>query len=398
MTKGTLLIDWWAILGLILLFLSFLGLRYWTRKRETTRVFFSKLSDFRGRQPSLRLRLAPLPTYLHYAAIFFFACAFLDPHLRVQEEQQADLDFPNQENEEGGLEEVALPTEGIALYLVLDQSGSMGQPLQIQTKAGNLRKMRRIDFLKEVTSQFVKGNTQVGLGGRPNDMIGLLAFARVPEILTPLTLDHDEVLDKLSALDIVPSRERDGTGIGYAIYKTAHLIAASRHFAEELVEEGKPSYEIKSQVMIVVTDGLQNTHPLDSGHQRRTVGVSQAADLASQEGIRVYIINIEPQIRQARFRQDLNVLQEAAKHTGGHFFIADDATSLMEIYAEIDTLEKTLLPQAKTGLATIINEWVAQEDTPYFKRISFYPYLIACGLFCLALSLLLSSTYLRRAL
>lgn len=392
--EGTLVIDWWAVLGLTVVILGCFLARRWIKRRETISVAFSHLGDLRTDKLSWKLRLAKLPAALLTTAALFFALAFIDPHLRVREPGSSEL--PRTNDDEPSIEEVAIPTEGIALYFVLDQSGSMSQLIELQTFTGITKKLRRIDFLKEVTSQFIKGNPQTGLGGRPQDMIGILAFARVPEILSPLTLDHEAVLQKLSSLDVVSKQKRDGTGIGYAIYKTAHLIAASKHFAQELLKEGKPSYAIKSQVMIVVTDGLQNPNPLDSGHPRRTVGVKQAAEKAAQEEIRVYIVNVEPRIRQGRFRHDREELQQAAELTGGRFFIAEDATELLEIYTAIDRLEKTALPQKKTGFAEVVRELIADKETPYFQRVSFFPYLVALGLLCFASGVILGATYLRR--
>ena len=389
-------IDWWALLGLWIFGLVALAVWAWAVMRARSRIFFSDLSALSTNRLSWRRRLHFLPKLLLVLALFFFGLAFIDPHFKVKTTPDSPDQPPPEESQETLLEEVDIPTEGIALYLVLDRSGSMNQELEFVTKAGSFRKMRRIDFLREVTAQFVKGNKELGLPGRPSDLIGLIAFARVPEILTPLTLDHETVLDHLLNLDIVRKQELDGTAIGYAIYKTTHLIAASKHFAEQLAENEEASYDIKNQVIVLVTDGLQSPSPLDAEHPRRTMMLRDAAASAREKGVRVYIVNVEPAIRDPRYSRYLKDLQQTALVTGGRFFIADTPEQLLSIYAEIDKLEKSLLPQSRRALAEVTETYSDDDETPFTERDSYYPRLIGMGLICLFNGLLLGCTWLRR--
>jgi Ca-activated chloride channel family protein len=96
----------------------------------------------------------------------------------------------------------------------------------------------KLELLKNATKTFIQA--------RPNDLIGMIAFSRTPQILSPLTLDHELLLNILGRFDIMRLSNQDGTGIGYAIYKTAHMIAAVRYFAQERSKENKPIYDIKS--------------------------------------------------------------------------------------------------------------------------------------------------------
>lgn len=394
MTETSFAIDWWALLWLWVFFLALAALWVWSAMHQQAQLHFSHTNDCHDDRPSFRRRYAFLPKLLLSLALVFFSLAFIDPHLKILDDDEQESDS-SPEQEEPQIEEVDIPTEGIALYFVLDRSGSMKQELQFATKSGSYRTLRRIDLLREVTTQFVKGNEAMGLAGRPNDMIGLIAFARVPEILSPLTLDHEAIVHSLRNLDVVGSQNLDGTAIGYAIYKTSHLIAASQHFARALVDEGKPSYEITSQVIVVVTDGLQNPSPLDAEHPRRTISLQEAASVAREHGIRVYIVNVEPAIRRPQFRNYVQELRKAAFVTGGKFFIADDAAKLLEVYSEIDELEKSQLPQGRSGLAEVRTEFL-DDETPYYQRVSFFPQLVIAGLSCLGLSVLLSTTYFRR--
>ncbi len=100
----------------------------------------------------------------------------------------------------------------------------------------------KADLMKRLTESFIDG--------RPNDLIGLVTFARMANILAPLTLDRQALLDQLHKVQVVKDESIDGTGIGYAIYKTASTIAATRHFGEQLPKNQRPAYTINSNVII----------------------------------------------------------------------------------------------------------------------------------------------------
>ena len=89
-----------------------------------------------------------------------------------------------------------------------------------------------------MTHDFIVGNPETGLKGRPNDLIGLVTFARGAQVLSPLTLDDEAVIDQLKKLQVVTDEKQDATAIGYAVYKTVDLIAAAKHYAQELSEWG----------------------------------------------------------------------------------------------------------------------------------------------------------------
>lgn len=249
----------------------------------------------------------------------------------------------------------------------------------------------KIDLLKEVTKEFIVGDAADGLAGRPNDMIGLVAFARGADVLSPLTLDHRAVLEELEQLKPVSERVQDGTSIGYAIFKTANMIAATRHYAEDLISKGEPAYSIKNAIMILITDGMQDPNPLDKGKRLRNMDVPEAAAYAKKEGIKLYIINVEPKLSTEEYAPYRHIMQRAARSTGGEFFMIDQTGSLDRIYQQIDALEKSVLPAEAAQLG-------GYDDRPdLFQRLSLYPYLIAFGIFSLLGSIFLQTTLLRRA-
>lgn len=371
----------------------------WKKKETLPRLRFSLLEDLSAPSSiSSKVLLANLPRRLLIASLILFSIAFMDPHFQMASSlpPQDEASVLNEDPSENSMEETPIPTEGIGIYLVLDRSGSMAQEVSILTREGKRRSLSRLDYMKLVTHQFIKGNSALGLGGRPDDMIGLVAFARTAHILTPLTLDHKAVLDELSRLDLVKNKTYDGTAMGYAIYKTVNLIVATRYFAEELEKEGDPAYTIKSTVIILVTDGLQNVNPLDQNNALRTMNIEMASQHAQENGVKLYIVNIEPAIKRPEFEPHRSQLEKAARRTGGQFYIADDNASLPQIYHEIDQLEKGILPQ-QLAIESEVKEKIKQSAFPNdFKRFSLYPHLIALGLFCFFVGIVLETTWLRR--
>ena len=118
---------------------------------------------------------------------------------------------------------------GIDIMLVLDVSQSM---LTKDFSVGG-DQATRIDAIREVTRQFIEG--------RPNDRIGIIAFAGHPYVVSPMTLDHDWLLQNLER--VRTGMVEDGTAIGSAIASAANRL------------NDKHS---KSRVIVLLTDGENN--------------------------------------------------------------------------------------------------------------------------------------------
>lgn len=389
MASKALVIDGTATLLAVALSLVLFALLW--RKRLAPNLFFSDTKGLVSFEGSLRARFASLPRKLYFGFLFLLLAAFCDPHFLIEEGVEEE-DYLEQKEEKR--EMINVPTEGIGIYLVVDVSGSMQQPVAISID-GKPSKMTRLDFLKKITSQFVKGSRKLKLEGREDDMIGLISFARVAQVEVPLTLDHDVVVEKLAKLSTVKREEQEGTALGYAIFKTANLIAATKHFALELVKEGKPAYDIKNTAVVLVTDGLQTTNPLDAGHALRTISPKDAAKVAQENGIRLYIVNVEPKILYKQFNAERKQLKDAAEMTGGKFFVASNATPLQSIYQEIDRLEKGQLPSDRQMEAQV--EETQASDLAKTKRVSLYPQIVSLAMLFGFVAILLETTYLRRA-
>lgn len=330
-------------------------------QKDSSTLFFSNLHDISA---SRGWWVAALPKSLLLLSLVLFAAAVIDPHVYV-ERQHVDR------------EASPTPTEGIAIYLVLDKSGSMKETVQVPGKSGRRDQLSKLQLMKDVTAQFINS--------RPSDLLGIISFARQADVVVPLTLDHASAKQALMEIIEVPEREMDGTAIGYAIYKTTGLIAATREFNRESNAKNLPAYDIENSVIVLITDGLQDPNPLDQGNRLRTIGLEEAAEFAASEKVKLYIINVDPQFATGRFAPQRRQMERITELTGGRFFMVDDAATLQNVYGEINRLETSLLPQ-------LSKEFLPQ----LYKRVSFYPWLIGWGLAALFAALVFQTLIVRR--
>ncbi len=245
------------------------------------------------------------------------------------------------------------------------------------------KRMDRLDAVKKVFREFVTGNGG-SLGGRPNDLIGMVAFARYADTMAPLTLGHGALLRFLDQVQIVKRRSEDGTAIGDALaLAAARLKTAEEDLSRNASETGEKEYEIKSKVIILLTDGQNN-------YGQRTP--EQAARLAAKWGIKVYTIGVGGDESVSTIRTlfgnfkmgggatvDTGPLKRVAELTWGIFRMADDAQSLLKIYEEIDNLEKSEI-----------------ESVRYVDYKELFVPFAAAGLILLMLEIALSATVFMR--
>lgn len=358
-------IDWTAF-AILCLALPLIGLikRRFLAKPQTPSLGFSRVQGFEASPPNWRLRWLSLPKWLYQASLLSFFLAFLDPHFQATRE--AAPSHPGART--------TIPTEGIAIYLVLDQSGSMAEQVLTRNASGGRQYTPKIDLLKQVTEQFIRD--------RPNDLIGLISFARVPKVLAPLTLDQSILTQELQQLKVVKNPQDDGTAIGYAIFKATNLIAATRRYADELNKAGTTQYDIKSAIVVVVTDGMQDPSRLDKGNRLRTMELDEAAAYAKNQNVRLYVVNIDPAFGTEQYAPHRRQMQKITELTGGQFFLANEGQELQQIYANINALEKGHIPQTAIQAARV-------------RTFSFYPYFISFGLICFLSACLLDTLYFR---
>lgn len=313
----------WAF-GLIPLPLLLLLL--WSRMRRSSLVF-SNLALV-ARPKSWRVLLRHLPKLILFCSWVAFCIALSGPR--------------------HGHEETRITTEGIAISMVIDASGSMGQNMQ----DGEGGTITRMEMVRKVFTDFVNGNKSLNLEGRPNDLIGLVSFDRLTDEIAPLTLDHDFVIgllankvaefESLTKQNLSRSHPMSGTAAWEGVARGADMLRRTGETLKEGKIKGEGGYSIKSKVLILLTDGEDNASE---------IGWGDAARIANEFGIRVYSIAIrgESQIvrdffgRTIRRQDDFDVsaLQSLAQETGGKFYQATDPKGLAEVYEDIDSLEKT---------------------------------------------------------
>ncbi len=313
---------------LLLLLIPLLG---WMmlRKKQTAAVTFSSLNAVRNCPVSWRVRLRPLLVIARLVCLALLIIALARPRKGTV------------------LSEIS--TEGVAIEIVVDHSGSMGAEMDYYGQ-----KLNRLETLKKVLSDFIMGKE--GLAGRHGDLLGLITFARYPDTVCPLVLSHNVLLEFLKNTNIVTRQSsEDGTAIGDAIA----LAAARLQKAEQEIQQRnkklnkagilttaeKTDFKIKSKAIILLTDGRNNTGQY---------APMQAAEMAKKWGIKIYTVGIGSgqafatvQTMMGTFKmpveQDLDepLLKAIAETTGGFYGRADDADALRKIIEKIDKLEKT---------------------------------------------------------
>jgi len=220
---------------------------------------------------------------------------------------------------------------GIDIMLVLDVSGSM--LTKDFTIGGELA--TRVDAIREVTRKFIEG--------RPNDRIGIIAFAGRPYVVSPMTLDHDWLLQNLERVRI--GLVEDGTAIGSAMAAAANRL------------NDKHS---KSRALVLLTDGENNAGkipPNTAAEAVKALKIHLYAIGAGTNGMAlapVYtqrgpVTDATGEILYQRQLVEFNEagLKEVAKIADGQFYRATDTKSLEAIYRDIDKMEKSTVSVKK---------------------------------------------------
>ncbi len=284
-----------------------------------------------------------------------------------------------------GNEETRILSEGIAIQMVVDRSSSM----QAMDFTVDGKPTDRLTAVKDVFKNFVLGGED--LGGRPDDLIGMVSFAGYADGSCPLTLDHSFLVQTLDQIEIVTERSEDGTAIGDGVaLAVARLRELDRR--RDVVEANR----VKGKVIILLTDGENNAGDISP---------EKAAELADTFGIKIYTIGAgttgfapvpvqDPfgtiRMRPMRVTVDEETLKKMAAITGGRFWRATDTNSLKEIYTEIDKLEKTETEEKRyKQYVELATESVKLGSIPL-------PPLLAVVFALMAIEVLLANTALRK--
>jgi Ca-activated chloride channel family protein len=213
-------------------------------------------------------------------------------------------------------EPLQLPLNGRDLMMAVDLSGSMQyEDFRIQDKV-----VDRLTATKWVAGQFIKR--------RIGDRLGLILFGEQAYLQVPLSFDRKTVRTLLneSAIGLAGKQTAIGDAIGLAV----------KRFLDKPDKKNKNSW-----VLILLTDGANTAGKLEP---------LKAAELAAEEGLKIYTIGIGADemvirdffgTRRVNPSADLDekTLKEIAEKTGGRYFRARDTEELEKIYTLLDKLE-----------------------------------------------------------
>ena len=286
---------------LLLLLLLLLPLAAWLKGKrgEPPAFVYSSVQLVRGILNISRTRSGGFLSALRWLALALFIIALSQPRLTKSETK--------------------VTASGVDIVVALDMSGSMiSEDFELRGQRVN-----RFNMARAVLKKFIDQ--------RPNDRIGLVVFATQPYIATPLTLDHEFLVENLDRLQI-GAIDENRTAIGSALSTAVNRLRELKS---------------KSKIVILMTDGQNN-----SGK----IAPLTAAEAAQALSVKVYTIGVGtrgmapmPQYfagqrigeRMEPVDIDEDTLQKIANLTGGKYYRADNTARFQAIYAEIDKLEKT---------------------------------------------------------
>ncbi len=194
--------------------------------------------------------------------------------------------------------------EGRDIVLIIDSSDSMRQRGFDPSDPWR----NKFDVVKEVVGDFIEK--------RENDRIGMVTFADIAFIASPLTFEKKFLTDITKMQEMGMAGKR--TAINDALVQSYNLLSQSK---------------AKSKIAILLTDGIDNMSK---------VPFAEVKSLIEKHDVKLYAIGVGD-------ARDYNAqyLQALADAGRGLAFGAQDATTLSQIYEEIDALEATNIDDKK---------------------------------------------------
>jgi Ca-activated chloride channel homolog len=306
------------------------------RRGQAAAVQYSGLSLIGDLGRARRVRAGGWLSALRYLALACFIVALARPQT---------IDTSGQIHE-----------SGIDMMLAIDLSPSM-EALDYHE---NGQEVSRVQVVRETVGKFIQA--------RPNDRIGMVAFAGEAYLLSPLTLDHDWLMQNVQRLHV--GLAGDATAIGSALAVCANRL------------RNQPS---KSKIIVLLTDGANNSGKITP---------IAAAEAAHALGIKIYTIGAGSadvakfpipdgygHVTYTTIPVDIDegALQRIADVGGGKFYRAADTETLRHVYDEINRLET--------------NKVAAQQ---YHHFSEYFMWAMYPGLLFLGIEVALARTRLRR--
>ena len=302
-----------------LLLLLPLGVAAWRllRKGRKRGIRFSAVGRIPAKAAGWRARVAALTPFVLLAGLACLIVAAARPRSPLAHESRS--------------------VDAIAIAMTVDVSGSM-DALDLTPPGERFsRETTRLAVVKKLFAQFVEK--------RPDDLIGLITFGGFAATRSPLTADHEALLNVLKGVEI-PSVALDAQGRQISGEEQRTAIGDGLATALARLKDAKP----KSKIVILLSDGVSNTGAVEP---------DEAAEAAAKLGIKVYAIGVgtrsvrtpifgrdffgRPAVQYADMTFDEGQLKSIAKKTGGTYFPVNDRDSLKKALEEIDQLETTKL-------------------------------------------------------
>jgi Ca-activated chloride channel family protein len=194
--------------------------------------------------------------------------------------------------------------EGRDIVLVIDSSDSMRQ---IGFDPNDPYK-NKFDVVKEVVGDFIKK--------RKDDRIGMVTFADVAFIASPLTFEKEFLtnITEMQKLGMAGKR----TAINDALVQAYNLMSKSK---------------AKSKIVILLTDGIDNMSKIP---------FTDVKSMVEKRKVKLYTIGIG-----GSRDYDANYLKALANAGNGEAYAAHSAETLNRIYDEIDKLEASKIDNKK---------------------------------------------------
>jgi len=252
-----------------------------------------------------------------------------------------------------------ITASGVDIMLVLDVSGSM----RAEDYVVDDQRMSRIDMVKRVTQKFIES--------RPNDRMGIIAFAGRPYLVSPLTLDHDWLIQNLDRVQI--GMVEDSTAIGSALASAANRLK---------------DRDSKTKIIVLLTDGANNAGkvlPLTAAKAAKALGLKIYTIVAGSNDPIPFPVKLSDgrtvlmNLPAGYFPIDEKLLDQIARIGDGKYFRAADTESMDNTFKEIDRLEKTKVEIEKSS-----------------DYHDYFPLLLLGAALCLCAEALLSQTLWRR--
>ncbi|MDR0391548.1 MAG: VWA domain-containing protein [Planctomycetaceae bacterium] len=323
-------------------------------RRKRSGVIFSSVLMIRRLPITFMQRIGGFLPFLFYFGLFLLVVALARP--------------------QAGIEEYRVRTDGIAIAMCVDRSGSMGaEDFEVEG-----RRVNRLQAVKKVFRDFVRGNDGQ-LKGRKDDMIGLIAFGGYVDAFCPLTLDHSTLLEMLDQVNLIepPKSVRRGADVRRLrrTLEEENMTAIGDTIA--IACDRLKEISAKSKIIILLSDGVQNFGELEP---------MEAAEIAKALGIKIYTIGIGSAevggdifSRMSRATVDDDMLSKIAELSGGQYYSSNSTDTLEKVYAEIDRLEKT-----------------TYEGRIYTQYKEYYRYPLLLGASMILLHLLLINTRFKK--